>query len=97
MLLRQSHVSACRFKQQGEAAEQADNVFHPLTYEGAVNIDGLVSAQERAALESQINEFGQCPRQLFARPHPPRLACPAVAEWCAGCLSSCCKCVVCVA
>ena len=75
---------AFRCKQRGEAAEQADNVFHPLTYEGAVNVDGLVSAQERAALESQINEFGQCPRQLFALPHPPRLACPDVAERCAG-------------
>lgn len=27
---------------------------------------------ERKALEQQIQEFGQCPLQLFASPHPPR-------------------------
>ena len=25
----------------------------------------------------QVNEFGQCPRQLFQAPHPPRLASPS--------------------
>ena len=28
------------FKQRGEAARLASNVYHPLTYEGAVDIDG---------------------------------------------------------
>lgn len=28
----------------------------------------------------QVNEFGQCPRQLFQAPHPPRLACPAMSS-----------------
>jgi hypothetical protein len=28
------------------------------------------------ALETQINEFGQTPKQLFTHPHPPRLAQP---------------------
>ncbi|KAL3135309.1 hypothetical protein ABBQ32_007505 [Trebouxia sp. C0010 RCD-2024] len=65
------------YKQRGKAAEEADNVFHHLTYEGAVDVDNMVDKQQRAALESQINEFGQCPRQLFIEPHPPRLACPA--------------------
>jgi hypothetical protein len=27
---------------------------------------------QRAALEIQINEFGQTPKQLFKIPHPPR-------------------------
>jgi factor associated with neutral sphingomyelinase activation len=65
-----------RYKQQGPAAVEANNVFHPLTYEGAVDIAAVVDPRERQALEAQINEFGQCPRQLFLGPHPPRLACP---------------------
>ena len=55
-------VAMCRYKQKGKAAEAADNVFHHLTYEGAVDIEGITDVQHRAALESQINEFGQCPR-----------------------------------
>lgn len=59
-------------KQQGEAALEADNLFHPLTYEGAVDLDAVEDPRERAALEAQVNEFGQTPKQLFAAPHPPR-------------------------
>jgi hypothetical protein len=70
----------CRYKQQGQAAVEADNVFHHLTYGGGG--DGAArsgaSARERAALEMQINEFGQCPRQIFRSPHAPRLVCPPV-------------------
>ncbi len=51
-------------------------MFHPLTYEGAVDMAAVVDPRERQALEAQINEFGQCPRRLFPGPHPPRLACP---------------------
>ena len=58
----QASVRPCRYKQRGKAAEEADNVFHHLTYEGAVDVEGMVDKQQRAALESQINEFGQCPR-----------------------------------
>ena len=65
------------FKQTGEAADAADNVFHPLTYEGAVDLDAETDPRRRRAMEAQINEFGQCPRQLFRKPHPPRLAAPA--------------------
>lgn len=31
---------------------------------------------EIKALETQINEFGQTPTQLFTHPHPPRMVCP---------------------
>jgi len=48
-------------------------VFHPLTYEGAVDPAAEGDPRRRAALEAQINEFGQCPRRLFREPHPPRL------------------------
>ncbi len=60
----------------GGAAEAADNVFHPLTYEGAADLDAEGDPVRRRALEAQINEFGQCPRQVFREPHPPRLAAP---------------------
>lgn len=69
-----------RFKQKGEAAERADNVFHHLTYEGAVDVTQISDKRERHALECQINEFGQCPRQIFAAPHPRRLLAPSSSE-----------------
>lgn len=59
------HSGMCRYKQRGQAAEAADNVFHHLTYEGAVDVEHMTDKHQRAALESQINEFGQCPRQDF--------------------------------
>lgn len=61
-----------RYKQQGAEAEKAGNVFHHLTYEGAVDLDSVTDAQERQAVEAQINEFGQCPAQLFQSPHPAK-------------------------
>eukprot|EP00850_Spirogloea_muscicola_P000652 SM000002S05732 [mRNA] locus=s2:1945598:1951529:+ [translate_table: standard] len=60
------------FKQKGEAAEAADNLFHPLTYEGSVCFESIKDPVERASMEIQVNEFGQTPQQLFAEPHPPR-------------------------
>lgn len=64
------------YKQKGAAAEEADNVFYYLTYEGAVDISKVTHAAELKALETQINEFGQTPQQLFHSPHPPRLVHP---------------------
>lgn len=61
-------------KQRGEAAVKADNVFHPLTYEGAVNIDEIADPMERMAILIQINEFGQTPHQIFTGPHPQRFS-----------------------
>jgi len=36
----------------------------------------VTGLNELRALETQINEFGQTPKQLFAHPHPPRLVQP---------------------
>ena len=47
------------FKQQGEAAEEADNVFRHTAYEGSVDLTTVADVTERAALEMQVNEFGQ--------------------------------------
>ncbi|CAI7877699.1 unnamed protein product, partial [Closterium sp. NIES-54] len=60
------------YKQRGEAAVQADNVFYYLTYEGAVDIDAITDQTRRTAFEQQIAAFGQTPIQLFTRPHQER-------------------------
>ncbi|KAJ1467325.1 BEACH domain-containing protein, partial [Baffinella frigidus] len=66
-------------KQTGAEADEADNLFYPVTYQGGVDW-GEVAARddpgERRALELQVAEFGQCPRQLFSQPHPCRNATP---------------------
>eukprot|EP00729_Bicosta_minor_P009634 gene9634-8579_t len=59
-------------KQLGADAIKADNVFYPLTYEGAVDLDKVTDPVELESLQAQITEFGQTPKQLFQIPHPPR-------------------------
>jgi hypothetical protein len=51
-------VSWCRYKQRGAAAEEADNVFHGLTYANATsNLDSQTDPRELAALEAQAGSF----------------------------------------
>ncbi|KAL4553379.1 hypothetical protein Ndes2526B_g03242 [Nannochloris sp. 'desiccata'] len=57
-------------KQRGHAAVEADNVFRHLTYEGAIDPESITDPVQRAATEVAINEFGQCPGQIFKLPHP---------------------------
>ena len=58
------------YKNSGPEAEAADNVFYPLCYEGGVDLDTIADLEQRFALEVQISEFGQVPKQIFSRPHP---------------------------
>ncbi|CAG9322235.1 NSMAF_3 [Blepharisma stoltei] len=60
------------YKQRGDEAWKAGNVFHPYTYEGNINIDEVSDLVERKSIEQQISEFGQTPKQLFTNPHPQR-------------------------
>lgn len=64
-------------KQQGEPALQANNVFHPLSYghKAKQMLQNAENEQERRSMQAHIEEFGQCPRQLFSEddPHPTRL------------------------
>ncbi|CAG8541891.1 2926_t:CDS:10, partial [Racocetra persica] len=60
------------YKQTGEEAVKACNVFYYLTYEGAINIDSIQDPVERKSIEEQIYHFGQTPTQLMTKPHPPR-------------------------
>ena len=61
------------YKQQGKAAEDANNVFYHLTYEGAVDFKQISDPVMRKAVETQISHFGQTPTQLFDTPHPKRM------------------------
>jgi hypothetical protein len=60
------------FKQLGEEAVKSLNVFHYLSYEGAVELDKISDAVELEATIGIINNFGQTPQQLFKKPHPKR-------------------------
>eukprot|EP01138_Halocafeteria_seosinensis_P012363 gb/GECG01012632.1/.p1 GENE.gb/GECG01012632.1/~~gb/GECG01012632.1/.p1 ORF type:complete len:716 (+),score=64.18 gb/GECG01012632.1/:1-2148(+) len=51
-------------------ARRSDNVFHPMTYEGVVDLESETSLERRISLQAQIAEFGQTPRQLFNQAHP---------------------------
>ena len=58
-------------KQRGEAALEATNVFHHLSYHGAKNLDTIDDPVERLATIGIIHNFGQTPHQVFHRSHPP--------------------------
>ncbi|EKX48834.1 hypothetical protein GUITHDRAFT_68501, partial [Guillardia theta CCMP2712] len=60
------------YRQRGPAAVEALNVFHHLTYEGAVDVDAIKDPVERMSTIAQILNFGQTPTQLFSKPHPRR-------------------------
>jgi len=59
-------------KQRGDAAVEATNVFHNLSYHGAIDLDAISDPVERVASIGIIHNFGQTPHQVFTRPHPKR-------------------------
>lgn len=59
-------------RQSGMEAKMADNIFYPLTYEENINWSEYQSPYERAAMETQVAEFGQTPIKLFHNPHPTK-------------------------
>jgi len=59
-------------KQRGEAAFEATNVFHYLSYHGAKDLDKIEDRMERLSTVGIIHNFGQTPRQVFSRPHERR-------------------------
>ncbi|KAM4698293.1 neurobeachin-like protein 1 [Rhinophrynus dorsalis] len=62
------------YKQRGDPAVKALNVFYYCSYEGAVDLDAIPQEKDRKALEGMINNFGQTPCQLLKEPHPARLS-----------------------
>ena len=61
------------YKQQGEEAIKAINVYHYTSYAGRVDLDKEKNPKKRRALEAQISNFGQTPSQVFTQPHPKRM------------------------
>ncbi|CEP64408.1 Bph1p LALA0_S11e03444g [Lachancea lanzarotensis] len=61
------------FKQTGEAAVEAVNVFNRLSYPGAVNLDKIDNENERVAVTGIIHNFGQSPLRVFDQSHPKKL------------------------
>lgn len=60
------------YKQRGDAAVEATNVFHNLSYHGAIDLDAISDPVERVASIGIIHNFGQTPHQVFTRLHPKR-------------------------
>ncbi|KAI7433761.1 beach-domain-containing protein [Hortaea werneckii] len=60
------------WKQRGEAAVEATNVFQHLSYHGSKDLDTITDPVERLATIGIIHSFGQTPHQVFQRPHPAR-------------------------
>lgn len=64
-------------KQRGEEAFKSDNLFHPVCYAGESGSQSpFASDLPISVLETQLQEFGRVPRQLFFEAHPPRLKTP---------------------
>lgn len=51
----------------------SENVYHPLSYEGSIDLDAITDDLEREATVGIIHNFGQTPRKLFHSPHPERM------------------------
>lgn len=49
-------------------------MFHHLTYEGSVDLNKIQDPIQRRAIEIQVNEYGQTPKQIFKNPHPKRFS-----------------------
>jgi beige protein homolog 1 len=60
------------YKQQGEAAIESTNVFHPMSYQRSNNLDSLKDPHEVEVNISWIHNFGQTSQQIFHKPHPQR-------------------------
>lgn len=60
------------FKQRGEAAIEATNVFQHLSYGGARDLDKIDDQVERLATIGIIHSFGQTPHQVFQKMHAYR-------------------------
>lgn len=64
------------YKQSGEEAVKANNLFHHLFYEGNVDFESIMDPLTRNATIGFVNNFGQIPTQLFKKPHPQKKVSP---------------------
>lgn len=59
------------YRQQGSAAVESVNTFHPYFYAQRGRQDAK-DPMIRSTILGYVSNFGQIPRQLFTKPHPPR-------------------------
>ena len=60
------------YKQTGQAAIDAFNVFMYCSYEEGIDADTIDDSVTRDAIDGMIQNFGQIPSQLLTEPHPQR-------------------------
>ncbi|PLW50423.1 hypothetical protein PCANC_07607 [Puccinia coronata f. sp. avenae] len=60
------------YKQRGQAALDAVNVFQEVSYEGTVSLDAIVDERERSSVLGAMCNWGLTPSQIFEAPHPAR-------------------------
>ena len=66
------------YKQIGEEALKADNVFYPFSYDSIIKLNNLnvklerIQEEDKAVTLDFITEYGQTPKQIFFSPHPQR-------------------------
>ena len=61
-------------KQHGPEAEKANNVYYHLSYYDSEDLDKVEDKTLRAEIELHIADFGNCPSQLFFKPHSNKKA-----------------------
>ncbi|XP_013364246.1 PREDICTED: WD repeat- and FYVE domain-containing protein 4 isoform X3 [Chinchilla lanigera] len=62
------------YKQQGPAAVEAVNTFHPYFYGDRVDLSSISDPLIKSTILGFVSNFGQVPKQLFTKPHPARNA-----------------------
>ncbi|XP_023085965.1 WD repeat- and FYVE domain-containing protein 4 isoform X2 [Piliocolobus tephrosceles] len=62
------------YKQQGPAAVDAVNIFHPYFYGDRVDLSSITDPLIKSTILGFVSNFGQVPKQLFTKPHPARTA-----------------------
>ena len=60
------------YKQRGKEAEKNLNTYFYMTYEDSVDIEKITDPGLKLSTEAQVVHFGQCPTQLFLKPHSAR-------------------------
>eukprot|EP00062_Callorhinchus_milii_P018807 gi/632972759/ref/XP_007902817.1/ PREDICTED: WD repeat- and FYVE domain-containing protein 4 [Callorhinchus milii] len=60
------------YKQQGSAAVDAANVFHPYFYGDQADISNINDPLKKSTVIGFVSNFGQIPKQLFSKAHPAR-------------------------
>ncbi|XP_076980769.1 WD repeat- and FYVE domain-containing protein 4 isoform X3 [Tamandua tetradactyla] len=60
------------YKQQGPAAMEAVNTFHPYFYGDKMDLSSISDPLIKNTILGFVSNFGQVPKQLFSKPHPAR-------------------------